>query len=67
MQRVLRRGFSSFNDRDVVVVGMARTPITKLGGSLASLSAPKLGAHCITQAINRSGIDKNLIEEAFMG
>jgi len=67
MQRILRRGFSSFHDRDVVVAGMARTPIAKLGGSLASLSAPRLGAHCITEAINRSGIDKKLIEEAFMG
>ena len=64
---MIRRTFASFGDRDSVVVGMARTPIAKLGGSLASLTAPRLGAHCITQAINRSGIDKNLIEEAFMG
>lgn len=64
---MVRRTFASFGDRDSVVVGMARTPIAKLGGSLASLTAPRLGAHCITQAINRSGIDKNLIEEAFMG
>ena len=31
------------------------------------MTAPRLGAHCITQAIERSGVDKNIIQEAFMG
>ena len=62
-----RRLFSSFGDRDVVVCSFARTPIGKLGGSLASLTAPRLGAHAISAAVERSGVDKKDIEEAFMG
>jgi hypothetical protein len=59
--------FSTYTDNDVVVCSFARTPIGKLGGALAPLTAPKLGAHVIKAAISRSGIDQNLIEEAFMG
>ncbi|CAE7565307.1 unnamed protein product [Symbiodinium microadriaticum] len=65
--RVLSRTFSSFKDHDVVVAGFARTPIGKLGGALASINAPTLGAHVITAAVERSGIQKTDIEEAFMG
>lgn len=65
--RTSRRLFSTINDRDVVVVGMARTPIGSFGGSLASLTAPKLGSAAITAAIERAGIDKKLIEEAIFG
>lgn len=38
-----------------------------MGGQLASVTAPRLGAAVISAAVNRAGIDKNLIEEAFMG
>eukprot|EP00128_Syssomonas_multiformis_P013776 Colp12_sorted_trinity150504_noHs@24281 len=58
---------SAIGDRDVVVVSIARTPVGKLSGSLASLTAPKLGAHAISNALKRSGIDKKHIEEVFMG
>lgn len=64
---VSMRSLSSYTDNDVVVVGVARTPVGKMGGSLASLSATKLGAHAIEHAIKRSGIDKNTVEEVFMG
>lgn len=57
----------SLADTDVVVVGLARTPIGKFNGSLASMTAPKLGAHAISAAIERSGIDKKFIEESYMG
>lgn len=71
MRRVVststRRLFSSFADNDAVVVGMARTPIGKLGGGLSSFTAPQLGAHCISSSIERAGVDKNLIQEAFIG
>jgi acetyl-CoA C-acetyltransferase len=63
---VIRR-FSSFKDHDVVVASFARTPIGKLGGALASLNAPALGAHAIQAAVARSGLDKKDIEEAFLG
>lgn len=63
-----RRLFSSaIGDRDVVVVGFARTPIGKLGGALASKTAPQLGAVAIEAALKRSGLEKKYIQEAFMG
>ncbi len=40
---------SSLKDNDVVVCGFARTPIAKMGGSFQSLTAPRLGAHCISE------------------
>jgi acetyl-CoA C-acetyltransferase len=64
---VQRRLLSTYGDRDVVVCGMARTPIGKLGGALASKTAPQLGAVVIAEAINRAGIDKKKIQEAFIG
>jgi len=61
--------FSSqaIDDNSVYVCGFARTPIGKLGGVLSSQTAPQLGAHVIKSAIQRAGIDKNAIDEAFMG
>jgi len=58
---------ASLQDKDVVVVGMARSAVAKLGGSLSSLSAPRLGSQMIQAALARSGLDKKYIEEAFMG
>jgi acetyl-CoA C-acetyltransferase len=51
----------------VVVLGTARTPIGKLGGALASLSATTLGGEAIRAAVQRSGIDPADIEHAIMG
>ncbi len=61
------RAFSGFGDNDVVVASFARTPIGKLGGALSSVTAPRLAAHCIQAAVERSGIEKKYIEEAFIG
>lgn len=61
------RSLSSFKDTDVLVCGYARTPIGKLGGALAAKTAPQLGSIAIQEAIRRSGINKDLIEEAFIG
>lgn len=61
------RLLSSFKDTDVLICGFARTPIGKLGGALASKTAPQLGSIAIQEAIKRSGINKDLIEEAFIG
>jgi acetyl-CoA C-acetyltransferase len=51
----------------VVVVSFARTPIGKIGGALASLTAPQLGAHVISSVLERSGVDKKYVEEVYMG
>ncbi len=42
--------------RDVVIVGAARTPIGSFLGSLASVSATKLGATAIKAALERAGV-----------
>ena len=67
--KILKRCYNvaSLNDRDVVVCSFARTPIGKLSGSLASLTAPKLATFAIKAAVERSGIDPKYIDEAFIG
>lgn len=64
---MIRRGLATLKDTDVVVCGLARTPIGKLGGALAPKTAPQLAAVAIAEAIKRSNINKDLIEEAFIG
>lgn len=51
----------------VVIVSAARTPMGTFQGGFSSLSAPALGAVAIRAAVQRSGIDANLIEEVLMG
>lgn len=53
--------------KDVVIVSAVRTPIGSFMGSLASLSAPKLGAIAIKGALERIQLDPNLVDEVFMG
>jgi acetyl-CoA C-acetyltransferase len=51
----------------VVIASAARTPIGVFGGSLKPLSAPKLGAEAIKAAMERAGIDKDIVDECIMG
>ena len=53
--------------REVYIVSVARTPIGGFGGSLASLTAPQLGAHVIKNAIERAGLKNTDIQEVYMG
>lgn len=53
--------------KKVVIVSAKRTPIGSFGGSLASLSAARLGSIAIKAVLDDSGIDKNLIDEVIMG
>src|SRR5437870_7108226 len=50
-----------------VIVGAARTPIGKFLGALASLSAPELGAIAIREALKRSKVPLEDVEEVIMG
>jgi acetyl-CoA C-acetyltransferase len=50
-----------------VIVGAARTPTGKFLGSLASFTAPQLGAIAIQEAVRRSGIDPATLDEVIMG
>jgi acetyl-CoA C-acetyltransferase len=53
--------------RDIFIVGSARTPIGSFQGSLASLSAPKLGATAIRAALDRAGVSGDSVGEVYMG
>jgi acetyl-CoA C-acetyltransferase len=53
--------------KDVVIVSVARTPVGSFLGSLASISAPKLGAIAIKGALNKINLDPLLVDEVFMG
>ncbi len=53
--------------KDVVIVSVARTPIGSFLGSLANISATKLGAIAIKGALHKIKLDPKLIDEVFMG
>ncbi len=53
--------------REVVIVSAARTPVGAFQGSLASLSAPKLGAAAIKAAIERAGLKPSDVQQVLMG
>ncbi|NDG84889.1 MAG: thiolase family protein [Proteobacteria bacterium] len=55
------------NAKEIVVVGYARTPFGSFQGALASLSAPKLGAHAIKEALARAGVKPDQVSEVIMG
>lgn len=50
-----------------VILGGARTPFGRLGGGLAALAAPELGAAAIRGALERAGVAGDLVEHAVMG
>jgi acetyl-CoA C-acetyltransferase len=53
--------------KEVYIVSAVRTPIGSFGGSLASITAVKLGAAAVKGAIQKSGVDPKLIQEVFIG
>lgn len=53
--------------REVYIVSAVRTPIGSFGGVLSSIPATRLGATAIKGAIDKAGIDPNLVDEVFMG
>ncbi len=53
--------------REVVIASAVRTPIGSFQGALASLSAPKLGAIAIAEALRRAGVEGREVDEVFMG
>jgi acetyl-CoA C-acetyltransferase len=50
-----------------VILGSARTPIGKMGGSLSTLDATELGGLAITAALERSGVEPEQVEHVVMG
>lgn len=53
--------------RQPVIVAAARTPVGRYLGGLASLQAPELGAVAIREAVKRSGVPADEIDEVIMG
>ena len=53
--------------KNVVIVEAARTPVGSFGGSLASFTAPELGAAVIQALLKRSGVKPEDINEVIMG
>lgn len=53
--------------QEVFIVSMARTPIGAFNGSLAPVSAIKLGETAIRAAIERAGIKGEQVEQVIMG
>lgn len=53
--------------KEVVIVSAVRTPIGSFGGSLASVTATKLGATAIKGALDKINLDASEVQEVFMG
>ena len=51
----------------VVIAGYARTPFTKFTGQLATETSAKLGAHAITAALSRAGVQPDEVQRVFAG
>lgn len=51
----------------VVIVSAVRTAIGNFNGTLKDISAVELGAKVIAEALNRAGIEGNLVDEVIMG
>lgn len=50
-----------------VITGVARTPLGKFGGGLASLRAVELGGAAIAAALERSSLDPSAVDEVYFG
>jgi acetyl-CoA C-acetyltransferase len=53
--------------REVVILGAARTAGGSFGGSLKSMSAPEIGAFAVREAIARTGIPPETVDQAVLG
>jgi acetyl-CoA acetyltransferase len=55
------------NMTDVVIVSAVRTPVGKIRGALSDVRPDDMAALVIREAVDRAGIDPNIIEEVYMG
>jgi acetyl-CoA C-acetyltransferase len=53
--------------KEVYIVSAVRTPIGSFNGTLSGIAAPKLGAVAITGALDKISLDKNEVQEVYMG
>jgi acetyl-CoA C-acetyltransferase len=52
---------------DVVIISGCRTAVGKFQGSLTDLSAPRLGAVVVREAVKRAGVPSDQVDECIMG
>ncbi len=52
---------------EVYILAAVRTPIGSFGGKLSALTATELGAKAIEAAVSRAKIDKEQVEELYLG
>jgi acetyl-CoA C-acetyltransferase len=52
---------------DVVIISGCRTAVGKFQGSLTDLSAPRLGAIVVREAVKRAGLNPDQVDECIMG
>lgn len=55
------------SQKEVVIVSAVRTAIGNFQGSLAGISATKLGAIVLEEALNKVGVDKSVVSEVILG
>ncbi|KAK5973466.1 Acetyl-CoA C-acetyltransferase [Trichostrongylus colubriformis] len=65
-QRALSISTSTKN-KEVFIIGAARTPIGSFRSQLASLSAPQLGSVAIKAVVERGGLKAEDVQEVYMG
>ncbi|MBI4767700.1 MAG: acetyl-CoA C-acetyltransferase [Deltaproteobacteria bacterium] len=53
--------------KEVVVVGAARTPVGRFGGGLKDISAVQLGVIAVREALQRSSVPSEMVEEVILG
>jgi acetyl-CoA C-acetyltransferase len=52
---------------EAYIVEACRTPVGKRGGALGAVHPADLGAHILTAAVERSGIDPNAVDDVIFG
>src|SRR5215469_1124309 len=62
----IRSSFMAASD-EVVIISGCRTPVGKFQGSLSDLSAPRLGAIVVREAVKRANLDPKVVDECIMG
>jgi len=53
--------------KEMVIISAVRTPIGSHGGAFRTLTAQELAAIVLKEAVNRAGIDPNLIDDVILG
>jgi len=53
--------------KEVYIVAAVRTPMGSFNGTLSNIAAPKLGAVAIKGALNKINLDKDEVQEVYMG